>query len=126
MKHKTWFRLAMKLIGILLIGFGLPQFVTDAVNYISWREWYLAQGRTPDGALPEWLSIALTLMPSGLQSAFGVYLLAGGGWIIDKCIPSNRPYCPECGYDLTHTKSEACPECGTAAPRRGANSSTHD
>ena len=30
---------------------------------------------------------------------------------------SNRPYCPECGYDLSKATSGNCPECGVKLPR---------
>ena len=43
----------------------------------------------------------------------GFYLFFGGRRIADLAVPSNRPYCPECGYDLTGTKGSVCPECGT-------------
>ena len=48
-----------------------------------------------------------------LIGILGLYLFLGGRWIVDKSIPSNRRYCHECGYDLTHTDSNCCPECGT-------------
>ncbi len=33
--------------------------------------------------------------------------------IANLAIPGNRPYCDECGYDLTRAGAAACPECGT-------------
>ena len=41
------------------------------------------------------------------------YLFFGGKWIADKAIPGNRPYCHECGYDLTNAVGNVCTECGT-------------
>ncbi len=52
-----------------------------------------------------------------VQLAIGVYLLFGGNWIVNVCISSNRPYCPECGYDLSKATSANCPECGVKLPR---------
>ena len=54
-----------------------------------------------------------------LQLAIGFYLFFGGKWIVDRIIPSNRPYCHECGYDLTGMPPDKgeCSECGTAYRR---------
>ena len=42
-----------------------------------------------------------------------MYLFFRGGWISDLAFPGDRPYCQECGYDLTGNASGRCPECGT-------------
>ncbi|MGB7157408.1 MAG: hypothetical protein WBD40_05045 [Tepidisphaeraceae bacterium] len=33
--------------------------------------------------------------------------------VLLKAIPGNRPYCHECGYDLTNAVGHVCVECGT-------------
>jgi hypothetical protein len=55
------------------------------------------------------------VVPSA-QLALGLYLFFGGEWIVNRAIPSNRPYCPECGYDLSRSRREHCPECGVTLP----------
>jgi predicted amidophosphoribosyltransferase len=47
------------------------------------------------------------------MAASGLYLFFGGKWIVDLAIPGNRPYCQECGYDLTGAHRDRCPECDT-------------
>ena len=47
-----------------------------------------------------------------VQLGLGLYLLFSGRWIADLAIPSNRPYCPECGYDNSEATGKCCPECG--------------
>lgn len=48
--------------------------------------------------------------------AIGLYLFFGGEWVVNLAIASNRPYCPECGYDLSRATGPVCPECGTLLP----------
>ena len=103
MKYKTLFRLLMKAIGVLLFAQGLPQ----SVAMIAWM-FQSATGTSTTFPSP-YFQIAVAV----LQPALGVYLFFGGKWIVNLAIPSNRPYCPECAYDLTGAPVGRCPECGT-------------
>ena len=100
MKYKTLFRLLVKAVGLVVFAFGLPQVVMIAS---------FALDRT--FPIP---TIWLQLAGAFLQVAVGLYLFFGGKWIVNLAIPGNRPYCPECAYDLTGTPVGRCPECGTA------------
>ena len=104
MKYKTLFRLALKAIAVLLLAQGLPQ----SIAMIAWM-FQSSPGTSMKFPAP-YLQIAVGV----LQPALGVYLFFGGKWIVNLAIPSNRPYCPECAYDLTGAPVERCPECGTA------------
>ena len=110
MKHKTWFRLVIKAIGVLLIGVSLPEAYTSLLQ-IGYA--VTEQGAIMTAPYPTWWTICAPLAPF-VQFAFGVYLLCGAPWLVNKVIPSNRPYCPECGYDLTRFSGDRCPECGVA------------
>lgn len=33
-------------------------------------------------------------------------------WIVRWVVPTPRPGCPTCGYDISRLKSPVCPECG--------------
>jgi hypothetical protein len=120
-KHKTWFRLVVKAIGITLLGFAAPELVDRIATYIAYRVQQQSWG-TPL-PYPEWLGSLLHVLGPLLQTAAGAYLLFGGDWLVNKAIPSNRPYCPECGYDLSKNSNDRCPECGVAlANESGARS----
>ena len=115
MKHKTLFRLALKAIGILLLGFSVPQLVEMAALAV-----WLSSERSLSGRAGwtgyEWLYSLGQPIGGTVQVAFALYLLFGGKWIVDRCIPSNRAYCPECGYDLSSSGGDRCVECGVALP----------
>ena len=110
MKHKTLFRLMLRVIGVLLFAEGLGSLVSQS----GWVVSALLQAGGP-GSLG-WQAL---LVPLGhaLQIGLGLYLFFGGQWVADIAIPGNRPYCHECGYDLTRAVSRRCPECDTPFQR---------
>jgi hypothetical protein len=119
MKHKTWFRLVLKAIGILVLAFSAPHLLW--VGGASLLEAILTASPAPGSVVPffvNWDYEWRTLFYNGIEVAFGLYLLFGGKWLVNKCIPSNRPYCPECGYDLSKSSDASCPECGVGLPKR--------
>ncbi len=113
MKYKTLFRLVMKVIGVVLIGLALPRMV-GAIGQVA--IWVVTNPFPAGSQLSVWLQVGLSSLGHAFQLAIGLYLFFGGKWIVDKAIPSNRPYCPECGYDLSTRAGDHCPECGTKLP----------
>lgn len=110
MSDYTWFKLLVRAIGVLLIGFGAPYFIATV-----W--WGIASLRQDGGMLGAQFVIysGFTILSTGLQSLFGLYLLFGGRWIIRYCLSDVRSRCVFCGYDLSGITSGVCPECGTPA-----------
>lgn len=109
MKYKTLFRLALKVVGVYLMA----SFLLSTLGHVSWvvADWLQPPSWSDPGRVPR------LLIQAGLQSIiamFGLYLFFRGEWIVNLAIPSNRPYCPECGYEVSKVKSHICPECGTA------------
>jgi hypothetical protein len=110
MKYKTAFRLALKAIGLLVIAQAVPGLIVScgsvALNFLTNGMF----GYDPTGISSWELRSGIAHVLSALV---GLYLLFGGRWIVNLAIPSNRPYCHECGYELTGNITGLCPECGT-------------
>ncbi len=110
MRYKTTFRLAVRAIGLLMIAQSLPWMVETGLGLLLMAS---------IGSSPSWMSGGYGALESLVRCAIGAYLFAGPRWIVNFAIPGNRPYCPECAYDLTGAVGSLCPECGTQIPRIG-------
>ena len=106
MKYKTLFRLMLKAVGVLLFVQGLASGMHSIVSLV------LGLLIDPGGGL---LGRGAALWAVGplCQTIVGLYLFLRGEWVVNMVIPSNRPYCHECGYDLSGAASNRCPECDT-------------
>lgn len=105
MKYKTLVRLTVRLIGIyFVIQFAASLLVAIGNILVAFS------GGSLVSISPYYIS---SVAASSLGVLVGVYLARGGSMVVNYLIPSNRPYCHECGYELTLPASQHCPECGT-------------
>ncbi len=107
MKHKTLITMLARLLGVFLMVEGAARMVYA----VMWIE-PLLRGSSA-GA---WAYSVASLLSGSVYLLAGLYLLRGGKWVVDKIVPGDRPYCPECGYNLTGLTTQRCPECGTRLP----------
>jgi len=108
MKYKTLFNTLCKLLGVYfaITGFtGILQSVGSIAMY--WFQMMQMRGGSP--ILWSW---AFAFIAHIFETAAGLFLFCKSRTVADWAIPGNRPYCPECGYDLTGSVSAVCPECG--------------
>ncbi len=106
MKYKTLFRMMLKAIGVWVFVGG----INSLTGQIGMLGFYLANQSIGRGQV--WYFFLNVIAPL-VQFGVGAYLFFGGKWIVDRAIPGNRPYCHECGYDLTNAAGNLCTECGT-------------
>ena len=57
--------------------------------------------------------IAITFL---IPTVLSLFLFFKPNIIVNLAIPSNKPYCPECGYNLSKNTGSVCSECGIALP----------
>ena len=100
MKYKTLCRLLVKLVGLFFLAESVPQLLQA-----------IRDAMLPGTSVPFLHTYTVPYFVGYL--GVGLLLLALSSWITDRLIPGNRPYCHECGYDLTGTIGNVCAECGT-------------
>jgi hypothetical protein len=109
MRYKTLFRVMLKFLGVWLT----TNAMVGACGSLS--TWITSTWLRGEGGYPYYM----LFIRDGVGS-IGLYLFFAGKWIADLAIPGNRPYCHECGYDLSGAAGRICHECGTPfrAPAR--------
>lgn len=111
MKHKTFTRLVIKLMGVFFLLNGVAGLLGAVTYLLIVLDDYSTMGDSFYLAYP--LSAAVG---SGAMLVAGLVMLLASNALANLLIPSNRPYCPNCGYELTGMRSGKCPECGVELP----------
>lgn len=108
----TWFRLAVRAIGILVFALGLPAVFAHVASVATW----LREGMPWGGEMLVWY--VLPLLGPVAQLALGFYLIVGARPLIRYCTRGALGMCPACNYDVRQVPGPTCPECGVPLPGR--------
>ena len=119
MRYKTFTRLLIKLMGIYFLINGLINTLSSTTYLLMSLSEYGSYGGLRIIAHP--IAWGITSVCSTIA---GLVLLLASNWLVDKLIPSNRPYCPNCGYELTGAMGGHCPECGVELQGLGLTQET--
>ncbi|CAG1003346.1 hypothetical protein PHYC_03059 [Phycisphaerales bacterium] len=107
MKDRSWFRLALRAIGLVMLGLSVPRLVALLASVVSTFVEY--QGTWPPGY---GMSYLLAAAESLVQGGFGVYLLFFADGLIRLCLRDLGVRCDNCQYSLVGVAGDRCPECG--------------
>jgi hypothetical protein len=113
------FRLAIKAAGLFILVQALPQLVYEFAHHIGW---FVAVARGGNLWSYDWIYRMRSIALIGLLIGCGLYLLFGGTWVLNKCVPLGA-LCDVCGYNVARCTGERCPECGSKLPAHPEQSS---
>jgi hypothetical protein len=105
--NPRWFKLAVRAIGLLLLGFAIPA-VFNLISYAS--NFRTSIGFEPD-KLAAWITAVAYAIGVIAQTTFSLYLLFGAPALVRYCIEQVATRCIQCDYDIRGLTGK-CPECG--------------
>lgn len=123
MHSKTFFRLSLKVIGVLLVVWNAPSVLFSVIHVMTYPDTgqYAYYTTSPaqwgmTGPMASYVDIAIGFFfyhgGAILTCAIGLYLFFGGEALVNLALPPGRPRCPECGYELASKEVVRCSECG--------------
>ena len=117
MKRHEFVTIALRLLGLLCIMFGVPRLVIQITAFLHVLQslgWELQHFSKNFIWAQSNFGFSLgELLVGFLQVLFGFYLLLGGRWLQQRITRMERNACFGCGYDLSGIETgQRCPECG--------------
>lgn len=106
MNDYTWFRLCVRLLGLIFLVVWLPELLQIIIQtlYVLFNT----------NSLESFAVYAVGTVISRIALVvLAVYLLLGGNGFVRWCLRDIRDICGGCGYTLKDLMSNVCPECGT-------------
>lgn len=104
MRHRGWFTLAIRAIGLYFIGTTFPMVWALMLTLIE----EIAGTADQIDRMAYGMGI-----PNAIVFLFSIYLFFGAPRLVNWCLRRTAGICPVCGYDLYGVTADKCPECGT-------------
>lgn len=124
MSEFAWFKLLVRLVGILLLGLSVPMLLWHVGSFAA--QMIPSSPMRTSGSMEYALySTVPGLLGYGAQATFGWYLLVRGDWVIRKVLAEIHGRCAVCGFDLTGVKATSCPECNTPVRKSEQKATEH-
>ncbi len=115
MKHAGWYRLLLRVVGLILVAYAAPYFI--GLFVLVAEHWDGGSYRDTSEITNVW-SLLGYISPA-LQLALGLYLFINPAWLMRASIADVQGHCPACWYDLRVSPNlTTCPECGVRLPSR--------
>jgi hypothetical protein len=111
MRDYRWFKILLRAMGLLLLGFAMPQ-LTSAVGSVLF---YFSNEYSRSSGFSYWPVAVSSAVGALAQLLLALYLISGAPKFIRYCIDQVDRRCIRCDYDLTGLKG-TCPECGLPIP----------
>lgn len=112
MNPRMVLRMAIKAAGLFILVQVLPQVVNEIVHIINWM---FAMAHGAGSRSYDWIYRMQSIATMSVLIACGLYLLLGGKWLLNKCVPLGA-LCEICGHNNTGCAGDRCPECGSKLP----------
>ncbi len=108
MNDRSWFRLAVRVVGLIMMGLGAPH-VLSLIGFILQT---LSENGFGNFGFVFLFRSLIGGLGSCVQLGFGVYLFFFADGLIAACLRDTVGRCPACQYDFRGSTSPKCPECG--------------
>ncbi|MBL0870603.1 MAG: hypothetical protein IBJ18_08515 [Phycisphaerales bacterium] len=119
MMDHSWFKLVLRLTGVLLLALYLPAaliYIARVIESVLRSDDFVFFN---DGVVGGGVWMFVGFVPYFVVVLLGLYLTFDGRLFIKWCLRDIIGRCPTCGYDLRRSAEAICPECGSENPYRG-------
>ncbi len=105
-----WFRLIVRLVGVLVMIYFAPVLLMSIASLAINLPSFLSGAAGPEFSYIIF-SILGAIIPPAAATAVGIYFTFNARGFIRWCMRDLANYCGACGYDIRTLTTNRCPEC---------------